>query len=54
MFSLNVALHLALVPSSSLSSISLVNLCTVGPNPITQCPFLTRNTSARGQDTELE
>lgn len=53
MFSSNVALHLALVPSDALS-ISLVSLCTVGPNPVTQCPFLTRNTSARGQDTELE
>lgn len=53
MFSSNVALHLALVPSDALS-ISLVSLCTVGPNPIAQCPFLTRNTSARDQDTELE
>lgn len=35
-------------------SISLVSLYTVGPSPLTQCPFLTRNTSARGQDTELE
>lgn len=54
MFSLNVALHLALVPSDALSIHLFGELCTVGPSPLTQCPFLTRNTSARGQDTELE
>lgn len=40
-------------PSDALS-ISSVSLCTAGPNPITQCPFLTRNTSARGHNSELE
>lgn len=50
----NVALHLAWSLQMPCPSISLVSLCTVGPNPVPQPPLLTRNTSARGRDTELE
>lgn len=53
-FSLNVALNLALVPSNTMS-IHLVK----PPGQLDsllwpRVPFLTLNTSARGQDTELE
>lgn len=54
-FSLNVALNLALVPSKTLS-IHLLAKPPRQPDPFLQpgVPSLTLNTSARGQDTELE
>lgn len=54
-FSLNVALNLALVPSKALSIHLLVKPPgQLDPFPQPGVPLLTLNTSARGQDTELE